>query len=322
MDQLTDTAQEQMCASKDSCRICGASTKSCRILGYRQCESCQLLQVPQLPSSSDLEHYYSEEFAVNRSYYLDVVARRGRRDLNWLESLVSPGRILEIGCSWGKFLDIARARGWEVAGVELSNHSSKWARTELKLDVFTGKLEDSRFVGSGNFDLVVAWHVIEHMREPLGFLQACRSCLKPGGYLVLKTPNAASFSCRFNGRAWSWADPASHPFLLSPQTLAVALPRTGFELKRVFTRRGDGHNLWLEIVRGIAIRAGVHSSIKGTLGVDSSSGNGHGDPDRRPRLLSQLNRAFDAGLFFLWPLEEILNRLDRGPELRVVAAAR
>ena len=125
---------------------------------------------------------------MNHDNYLQSVARRAGGELDWLESFVPGGRLLEVGCSWGKFIDVARDRGWKVSGVELSAKSSTSARNELHLDVFTGKLEDSPFVGTQAIDLVISWHVIEHVPDPLSFLRACRSCLRPGGYLVLKTP--------------------------------------------------------------------------------------------------------------------------------------
>jgi len=304
------------------CSLCNASTEPSKVPGYRECRACQLLQVEQVPSTTELAHYYSEDFEVDRNNYLRSIARRGHREMEWLESLTPRGQLLEVGCSWGKFLDIARSRGWQTAGVELSQPSSEFARSEFNLNVFTGRLEDSPFVGSKAFDLVAAWHVIEHVPDPLEFLRACRSCLRPGGYIVLKTPNVASFSARANGRAWSWIDPASrHLVLFSPAGLTSALAKSGFEVKHVFTRRGDGNNLWLELTRGTVIRSGLHGQVKRSLRVDSAAGKRQVS-QRRVDLLSRLNRAFDVGLFFLWPVEEILNRVNLGCELRTVAIAR
>jgi cyclopropane fatty-acyl-phospholipid synthase-like methyltransferase len=301
------------------CRVCGSNAQPSQMPRYRKCQSCQLLQVDRVPLPAELARYYSgDSFEVERNSYLAATARRGPRELEWIESFVPGGRMLEVGCSWGKFLDVARGRGWEVSGVELSQPSSEWARTELNLPVFTGKLEDSPYAGSRALDVVAAWHVIEHVPSPMDFLHACHSCLRPGGYLVLKTPNAACFLARVNGQAWSWAEDVSHLCLFAPQSLGYALEKSGFQVKQIFTSRGDFGNPWFEIVRGTAIKAGFHRRAKRALRVDLAAG---GSRNRRASTLRRFNRVFDAGLFLLLPVEEVLNRLKMGPELRIVATA-
>lgn len=305
--------------SQTLCRVCGSETLRSSMLRYRRCQACQLLQADQASLPAELSRYYSgDSFEVERNSYLRSMARKSPRDIEWIESLVPRGQMLEVGCSWGKFLDVARDRGWQVSGVELSQPSSEWARTELGLPVFTGKLEDSPFVGSAVFDVVATWHVIEHVPSPMEFLQACRSCLRPGGYLVLKTPNAASFLARVNGEAWAWAQDVSHLYLFPPQSLEDALAKSGFKVKQLFTRRGDFGNPWFEIVRGTAVKAGFHQRAKAALHTDLAAGDSR---SQRAKTLRRLNLAFDAGLFLLRPVEEVLNRLKMGPELRIVAMA-
>ena len=316
LDQLERTAAQAKCP------LCGAPPRAPKFTRYCVCESCGLVQADGAPSDAELARFYTDSFEVDRDAYLQSTARRGNREVQWLEGFVPPARMLEVGCSWGKFMDVARSRGWKVSGVELSEKSSAWARNELHLDVFTGKLEDSSFVGSHAFDLVVSWHVIEHVPEPLSFLRACRSCLRPGGYLVLKTPNVASAVARFNRGAWSWANPVTHLVLFSPKTLSKALEKSGFQLKQILTRRGDAHNPWLEIARGTAIKLGLHGRVKSRLKVGSTAGGAEAcGIARGNHLLNRLNLALDVGLFWLWPAERLLDSMNMGPELRTVAVA-
>ncbi len=310
-----------MKSAQPECNLCGAATLVPEFSRYRICRSCRLVQADGAPSDSELARYYTESFEVNRNNYMQAITRRGNREVAWLERFVPNGKMLEVGCSWGKFMDVARDRGWKVAGVELSEKSSAWARSELQLDVFTGKLEDSPFIGSHAFDLVVSWHVIEHVPDPLAFLRACRSCLRPGGYLVLKTPNVASLVARLNRGAWSWANPVTHLVLFSPKTLKNALEKSGFQMKQVLTRRGDANNPWLEIARGTAIKLGLHGKVKSTLNVEPSGADKHRGTARGIRMLNQINRGLDVGLFWLWPVEGLLDKVNMGPELRTVAIA-
>jgi 2-polyprenyl-3-methyl-5-hydroxy-6-metoxy-1,4-benzoquinol methylase len=314
-------SQVEMKPAQAQCHLCGAPTRASKFTRYDFCQSCGLVQADRAPSDAELARYYTDDFEVNRDAYLQSTARRGNREVDWLEGFVSTGQMLEVGCSWGKFMEVARSRGWKVSGVELSQKSSAWARSELHLDVFTGKLEDSPFVGSHTFDLVTSWHVIEHVPDPLSFLRTCRSCLRPGGYLVLKTPNVASLVARLNRGAWSWANPVTHLVLFSPKTLGNALEKSGFQVQQVLTRRGDANNPWLEIARGTAIKLGLHGRVKSTLKVESAQDGQPRGTARGIRLLNQINRGLDVGLFWLWPVEGLLDLAHMGPELRTVAVA-
>ncbi|MGA8431941.1 MAG: class I SAM-dependent methyltransferase [Candidatus Sulfotelmatobacter sp.] len=307
--------------TQPACHLCGAATRASRFARYCICQSCGLVQADRAPSDAELAHYYTDAFEVNHDNYLQSVARRAGPELDWLEGFVPGGRLLEVGCSWGKFMDVARDRGWKVSGVELSAKSSTSARNDLQLDVFTGKLEDSPFVGTQAFDLVISWHVIEHVPDPLSFLRACRSCLRPGGYLVLKTPNVASLVARLNRGAWSWANPVSHLVLFSPKTLGNALEKSGFQVKQVLTRRGDANHPWLEVARGTAIKFGLHGRVKSSLNVEPANGDQFRGTARGISLLNRINRGLDVGLFWLWPVEGLLDRVNMGPELRTVAVA-
>jgi hypothetical protein len=163
------------------CRVCGSNAQPSQMPRYRKCQSCQLLQVDRVPLPAVLARYYSgDSFEVERNSYLAATARRGPRELEWIESFVPGGRMLEVGCSWGKFLDVARGRGWEVQALNSLNHLLNGRRNNLP--VFTGK-PDSPYAGSRAPD--VALHAID-MPSPMDFCMPSQ-LFRPGGYLVLKT---------------------------------------------------------------------------------------------------------------------------------------
>jgi SAM-dependent methyltransferase len=91
-----------------------------------------------------------------------------------------PGRVLEVGCSDGRFLGRLRSLGWSVAGIDIQPQTA---------DYIVEHDAANPFPFGSEFDLVVAVEVIEHVADTDRFLANCANVLKPGGTLVLTTPN-------------------------------------------------------------------------------------------------------------------------------------
>ena len=289
--------------------------------GYFSCRHCCLVRAWPPPTAEALKSYYADSYEVDRENYIRGVNQNGENLLGLLTQRSGVGRLLEVGCSWGGFLALAESRGWKVAGVELSPEPARWAREREALEVHLGTLESSPFVGCGQFDVVVAWHVIEHLIDPLEFLRQAYSCLKPGGILALRTPNVASLIARMNGRAWEWFGAPAHLTLFSPAALDRTVQRAGFQIQEIRTRRGDANNPWFEFIRGIAVRASAGARIKKFLGWHANNpalrtrGDVHVRGSRRMQTLAQLNRVANVAFFFLYPAELLLNRFGGGSEI-------
>ncbi len=148
-----------------------------------------------------------------------------------------PGRALDVGCGRGHFLAAMRRRGWSVHGVEPSPQAAERAREEYGLPIQTGALRDvSRSV---EFDVVTLWHVLEHVADPVEFLGDVWRVLRPGGLVVIETPNVDSVDRRLFGRHWMGWDPPRHLHLFGPRTLAAILERRGFSEVEVQCRSGS-----------------------------------------------------------------------------------
>jgi SAM-dependent methyltransferase len=109
----------------------------------------------------------------------------------WLDTIAArsgTGRILDVGCALGTFLAIARARGFDPHGVEISQFASSFARERRGLDVFTGDLEHFS-AADASFDVVTFWDAIEHVTHPLENLKTARRLLRSGGLLLVTTDN-------------------------------------------------------------------------------------------------------------------------------------
>ncbi len=134
------------------------------------------------------------------------------------------GRLLDVGCGVGQFLGTMTALGWNAVGTDTDERVVDICR-ERGLDARVGTLDENRFP-DGHFDVVTMRHVIEHVPRPHLVLAEVARILRPGGQLVLITPNVTSLGHATFGRHWLGLDVSRHVNLFTPQSL-VALLRTG-----------------------------------------------------------------------------------------------
>jgi len=144
-----------------------------------------------------------------------------------------PSRVLDVGCGSGVLLARMQALGWQVQGVETDPGAVAAARVR-GVPVQAGTLEQQAFP-DGHFDAVHSAHVLEHVPDPLALLRECHRVLKPGGTLVILTPNVASWGHRRFGAAWLNLDPPRHLVLFSMATLRAAAERSGLSVARLAT---------------------------------------------------------------------------------------
>ncbi len=242
MDTLVSSAVQAA-----SCLVCGGTHAQQRFVqrGYPvfRCSGCGLQFVAPIPSSSELADYYNRGYAVPLERYAAAGHRNIARIVDLERWCPARGRLLELGASYGHSLALARERGWEVVGVELSPTASAHARSHFGLTVYNCDLVDAP-LAEGSFDAVIGWHVLEHVRNPRDQLLRLAALLKPGGTLGLRVPNIKSFGARAAGQWWPWMCPPAHLWFFSSATLPRLLHGCGFEVNEVRTLRGDGNNLY------------------------------------------------------------------------------
>jgi 2-polyprenyl-3-methyl-5-hydroxy-6-metoxy-1,4-benzoquinol methylase len=146
--------------------------------------------------------------------------------LAWIKRFVISGRLLEIGCARGEFLELAADAGFEAQGIEPDPATSAVARDRRRLRVCTGTLSDAA-IESESFDLVVLFHVLEHLDSPRRTIAEIHRVLKPGGFVIIETPNIQTRWFRIFGKRWRQLIP-DHYFFFSPPTLTRLLEACGF----------------------------------------------------------------------------------------------
>lgn len=197
------------------------------------CGECGLARTDPQPDEAELDRYYPASYHVTAERYrfglertLGVVhARRIRR----IERILNGnGRVLDIGCGPGWFIDAMRKRGWSVRGTERSVAAAQHARDVLHLEVGDEDVEE--LLASGErFDAVVLWHVAEHLRDPLASLRAIAGLLRPGGVLMIGVPNFGSIEARIGQAGWFHLDVPRHLFHFTPRALEQFLVEAGLD---------------------------------------------------------------------------------------------
>jgi SAM-dependent methyltransferase len=156
---------------------------------------------------------------------------RGRR-VREIERRAGRGRVLDIGCGRGITLAQLAARGWEVHGTELSAAAAAPARELLGDAIRVESVLASSFP-PGFFDVIILWHVLEHLPEPRAVVAKCRELLRPGGLLVVAVPNFDSLQRMATGRHWFHLDLPRHLTHFGAQRLRELLAEHGLVVDTV-----------------------------------------------------------------------------------------
>lgn len=243
-----------------ACDLCGAAEPQFTLFTPRldgpllRCADCGLYYValPQTtPGQGPTAHQAESEFVTTEMRRLAARARElelvepqveeseGRwrqltaeerlNDLLRMTGIEAGGRLLEIGCSTGDFLDAAR-RHFAVHGVEAD--AASCAVTQSRgIACFNGALADAQFPAA-HFDAIVLYHVIEHLPSPTRTLREIQRVLRPGGWLVVETPDIHNPWFRLLGARWRQFIP-DHIFFFTPQTITRACDESGFDVRTI-----------------------------------------------------------------------------------------
>jgi len=192
-----------------------------------QCSDCGLIYQNPCDDDETLAKLYA---GVDDPVYERESGGRVRTFGRLVERLgryAQPGRLVDVGCYTGIFLEQARRAGWDVVGVEPSAWAAKLAR-EKGFTVFEGAFRDAHELPAP-FDAVTIWDVIEHLPDPLADLKHAHSILKPGAVLALSTMDTASLFARLAGRHWPWYM-RMHLVYFTRESMRRMLEAAGFEV--------------------------------------------------------------------------------------------
>ena len=230
----------------DACPLCGSDRADVFLkqpdplfhCWLSRCADCGFTYMNPVPSHrlirdwQDADNYY-DHHEPDKRLLAGILSYAGER-------ATPPGKLLEVGCSQGHLLVVADELGWLAHGVEISPSDCARAQAKLGDNVFNGELSDSPFERD-SYDLVVLWHVLEHIPHPRDFLQEVRSYLRPDGALILQVPSLDSLdTLRDQGRLSELVCPV-HLNYFERHTLEAALEGGGFVIDDLFAEAETLH---------------------------------------------------------------------------------
>jgi len=143
------------------------------------------------------------------------------------------GKLLDIGCGNGVFMDFMTKHGWETMGIDFDEKAVDITKSK-NLNVKLGGLKEQHFP-SDYFDAITLSHVIEHIYNPISLLKECYRILKKTGKVVISTPNNQSLGHKYFKNNWRGLEPPRHIHIFSPISLIHLINLSGFKKFTFFT---------------------------------------------------------------------------------------
>ncbi len=197
---------------------------------FVRCETCGLVRLDPPPTEAQLARHYEHRAAAGNyeperaperdsglEQVLDFAQRHGARG----------GRLFDVGCFDGGLLDLAARRGWDGWGLELQPEAAAEANRRHPGRVTQATVEGFAGLEPGAYDLMTAIGLVEHLLAPARLFALAAEGLKPGGLLVIQTPDAGSLPARVLGRYWPPIAPPEHTHYFSRNTLERVSARHG-----------------------------------------------------------------------------------------------
>jgi SAM-dependent methyltransferase len=221
-----------------TCPACGSAEFRAFDLGagnhLRRCAACATVSAFDYVAPEDI-YVDGYMFGEAGAFGLDVRApefqaylrRVAHRRLELIEGATGrrAGSLLDVGSGTGEVLLSARERGWRVQGVEPERTAATMAR-DRGLPVTIASLEDSG-LPERSFDVVSAFHVLEHLPDSRAFLRTLARWARPGGFVVIEVPNFASVQRRRLAQRWTGLRPREHLVHFTPETLKATFAAAG-----------------------------------------------------------------------------------------------
>ena len=142
-----------------------------------------------------------------------------------------PGRLFDAGCGDGQFLYLMKQHGWQGKGVDFDAAAIETGKKKYGVDLEVGDFQAVPIEESA-YDAVTMSHVIEHVPDPIACLDKCRRLLKPGGRLVVSTPNVRSLGHQTFKSGWRGLEPPRHLHIFAPHLLGECARRAGLKVIR------------------------------------------------------------------------------------------
>ena len=213
------------------CVICKDAEEKKIFRELTQCENCRLIYYDKI-KNVNVSDLYQEGYFKGEEYfdYINdkaILQKNFARHLDEIIKYKKNGKLFEIGCAYGFFLELAK-KYFTVEGIDIAKYPANYAKNKLGLNVSTGLYTE--YVPNKKYDIFCMWDTIEHLETPEKYIEKIKSELNPGGYLFLTTGNIESLLAKIRGKKWRIIHPPTHLFYFSKRTITKLLEQYGFQV--------------------------------------------------------------------------------------------
>jgi len=200
-----------------------------KLYAVYKCIDCNIVYLQDgIYDTSDKKLYFFEYYGDSGRYFFRVFNRIFLLNKTTkITGFKKTGKILDIGCGNGEFLEMMAQLGWDIFGVEPCTEMYDFLSTRLKGKVVKDVTDLPVDV---QFDVITLWHVFEHVDQPIDLLKDIYKRLKKDGLLFIAVPNFDSFEAQFGQKRWFHLDPPRHLLHFTPETIKKIFDKTGFKV--------------------------------------------------------------------------------------------
>ena len=226
------------------CQACGVSCDSnvrYKIKGYsiQSCPNCGVGRVNI--KNFNAENCYNNDYFTGKYIHSYLDYRGSKKILNhefsklldFIQSIgPTHGNLLEIGCAYGFFLELANAN-YQVYGVEIVSEAVENCHSLGLERVRKGELTEEYIQAIGGIDVVVMLDVIEHINDLDSCMNLVRKHMNPGAILVVTTGDWGSFTAKIFGKKWRLIAPPFHLWYFNKKSMEKMGLRHGLKLVKL-----------------------------------------------------------------------------------------
>lgn len=210
------------CGNKDNLRFIE------KWLNYKLilCNFCGLSFSEPMKSCSSI--FYEEPYEAGQSYGWRWEFEEFLKDPH-----IKKGRLLDVGCGDGLFLNMARDAGYSVAGVDFNRSALQMAKKKYNLNnLFAEDIYDHLLNNPNTkYDVITCFHIIEHLEDPAKFLLMLRCLLAVDGFLIIGIPNQLRWQLKYKRESFDY--PPNHLTRWSKKSMRVFLKMHKFEILKI-----------------------------------------------------------------------------------------
>lgn len=161
-----------------------------------------------------------------------LIVRNMQKFLSFIPSKNRTGKLLDVGCAFGYFVELAFSRGYDAYGFDASHFAAGQAAGLVgKSRIKEGTIQSVSYPPH-SFDVITMFDVFEHLQDPLGDMKKLATLLKKDGVILLATGDTRSLAAKIFRRRWTFFIPPQHIFFFHRKNVTVLLKKAGLRPKK------------------------------------------------------------------------------------------